>query len=138
MNSEKIKWLKTICWQTKSCIQDYQVYYILEDSSPYSRIRVTTDSLFFDIVLSISFILFNRVDRSAWNKGQRRKKWNVVSLSKPQLQRRFRVSWKLCLNLCSRRWLRTSLNFITNLIPFGLWYWKTMLRKILWILRYYF
>ena len=138
MNSEKIKWLKSICWQTKSCIQDYQVYYILEDSSPYSRIRVTTDSLFFDIVLSISFILFNRVDRSAWNKGQRRKKWNVVSLSKPQLQRRFRVSWKLCLNLCSRRWLWASLNFITNLIPFGLWYWKTMLRKILWILRCYF
>ena len=37
----------------------------LKDSLPYSRIRVTNESLLLNIVLSISLILFRRVDRSA-------------------------------------------------------------------------
>ena len=37
----------------------------LKDSLLYSRIRVTTDLLLFNIVLSISLIFFKRVDRSA-------------------------------------------------------------------------
>ena len=44
-----------------------------------------------------------------------------------QLQRGFGVSWKLRLNLCSRRRLRPSLNLITNLNSFGLWHWKILL-----------
>ena len=99
----------------------------LKDSLPYSRIRVTTESLLLNIVLSISLILFRRVDRSVWNKGQSRKWWDVVSISRPQPQRGFKVSWKLCLSLCSWKWLRPSLNLVTNLIPFGLWHWKILL-----------
>ena len=41
-------------------------------------------------------------------------------MSSPQLQIVLRVSWKLCQNLCSRRWLRPNLNLVTNLIPLGL------------------
>ena len=29
--------------------------------------------------------------------------------------------WKMCLNLCSRRWQRANLNLVVNLIPLGLW-----------------
>ena len=39
----------------------------------------------------------------------------------PQMQIGLRVSWKLCLNLSSRRWLRPNLNLVINLIPLGLW-----------------
>ena len=42
-------------------------------------------------------------------------------MSSPQLQIGLRVSWKLCRNLCSRRWLRPNLNLVINLIPLGLW-----------------
>ena len=34
---------------------------------------------------------------------------------------RFRVSWKLCLNLCSCKWLRTSRNLIPYVMHLGLW-----------------
>ena len=33
----------------------------------------------------------------------------------------FKQSWKLWLNLCWLRWLRTSLNLVSNLKPTGLW-----------------
>ena len=36
-------------------------------------------------------------------------------------------SWKLYLNLCSRRWLKPSLNLVNNLTPLGLWQLKTVL-----------
>ena len=42
-------------------------------------------------------------------------------MSSPQLQIGLRVSWKLCRNLCSRRWLRSNLSLVINLIPLGLW-----------------
>ena len=42
-----------------------------------------------------------------------------------QLHKGFNVSWKLCLNLCSLRWLRPSLSLVISLIPLGLWISKT-------------
>ena len=32
----------------------------------------------------------------------------------------WKVSWKLCLNLCSRRWLKPGLNLVSNCIRFRL------------------
>ena len=43
------------------------------------------------------------------------------STSLPQLHIVFRVSWKLCLNLCSWRWLGPSRIRVIYLIPIGLW-----------------
>ena len=48
-------------------------------------------------------------------------------MSSPQLQIGLRVSWKLCRNLCSQRWLRPNLNLAINLIPLGLWQLKIQL-----------
>ena len=39
----------------------------------------------------------------------------------PQLQIGLRVSWKLCRNLHSWRWLRSNFNLVINLTPLGLW-----------------
>ena len=49
------------------------------------------------------------------------RQWIAVLMSSPQLQIGLRVSWKLCQNLCSRRWLRPNLSLVINLIPLGLW-----------------
>ena len=57
---------------------------------------------------------------SSIKKRQWRKKWVADSISWPQLHKGFIVSWKLCLNLCSLRWLRPSLSLVISLIPLGL------------------
>ena len=31
------------------------------------------------------------------------------------------VSWKLCLNLCSQRWLTSSCSLVSSFTPIGLW-----------------
>ena len=43
------------------------------------------------------------------------------TISWQQLHKGFIVSWKLCLNLCSLKWLRPSLSLVISLIPLGLW-----------------
>ena len=55
------------------------------------------------------------------NLWQCRKKVAVVSISSRQLHNRLKVSWKLCLNLRFRRWLKDILSLVKNLTPSGLW-----------------
>ena len=66
-----------------------------------------------------------KVYLSSLNIGQWRRKCEVNSISKPQLQIGFKPSWKLCLNLCFRKWLRPKRNPLIILIP--LWLSKTLL-----------
>ena len=58
--------------------------------------------------------------------GQWRRKWAKVSILLPQLQTGLSVYWKSCLNLCSRRWLKPSLNLVSNLTPLRFWQLKTL------------
>ena len=64
--------------------------------------------------------MLRRVCLSLIKKGQWRKKWVADSIFWPQLHKGFIVSWKLCLNLCSLKWLRPSLSLVISLIPLGL------------------
>ena len=43
-----------------------------------------------------------------------RKKWNVVLVSMLSEQRWFKVSSKLCRNLCSSKWLKPNLSLVSN------------------------
>ena len=61
--------------------------------------------------------LLRRGDLSFIKLGQRSKKWQAVSMSKPQLQIGLSESRKPCLNLWSRRWLKPSRNLVRCLIP---------------------
>ena len=61
--------------------------------------------------------------------GQRRRKFAVDSISKPQLQNWFKESWKICLNLCSRKWLKLSRSLVINLIPLELWQFKKTISR---------
>ena len=54
---------------------------------------------------SILFRVLRRVILLLSNNRQWRRKWEVDSISIPQLQRGLIRFWKLWLNLCSRRWL---------------------------------
>ena len=53
-------------------------------------------------------------------------------MSSPQLQIGLRVSWKLYRNLCSQRWLKSSLNLVINLIPLGLIIYKVIIENRVW------
>ena len=68
-----------------------------------------------------------KVDLSFKELGQWRRKRADVSISLPQLRIGLIESWKLCLNLCSRRWLKSNLNLVNNLTPLGLWQLKVVL-----------
>ena len=53
-------------------------------------------------------------------------KWIVDSTSKLQEQREFIESWKLCLHLCSPKWLNPRRSLVTNFSSFGLLQLKTL------------
>ena len=71
-------------------------------------------------------MLFMRINLSSEKTGQWRRLWVVVSTSFLQLQIGFNESWKLCLNLWSRRWLKPNLNLVSNFTPLGLWQLKML------------
>ena len=48
---------------------------------------------------------------------QRKKKWSVVSVSRPYLYIRSTVSLEPCLNLCSFKWLKFNLRRVSSLRP---------------------
>ena len=49
---------------------------------------------------------------------QRRKKWEVDSISRLQEHSELIVSWKLCLNSCSLRWLKPTRSLVNSFIPY--------------------
>ena len=56
------------------------------------------------------------------NKREWIKKWELDSISIPQLQRGLMQFWKLWLNLCSHRWLSLTRSRVISLVPLWL-YW---------------
>ena len=59
-------------------------------------------------------MIFRKVDLSFEKLGQWRIKLNDVLISLAQLQIGLSESWKLCLNLCLRRWLKPNVNLVNN------------------------
>ena len=70
---------------------------------PNSKICVSEKSVLSNSVWSMLTKLFRIVRRSLLYKGLWRKNWIADSTSLPQLHIGFSLSWKLRLNLCSRR-----------------------------------
>ena len=98
----------------------------LQFELPYRNVWINWPSLWDKICSLIFLILFKSVCLGVWKRGQWRKKCVAVSVSLRQSNKIFRVSWKQCLNLWSRRWLRPSRNFIKTSIPYGLWILKIL------------
>ena len=98
---------------------------------PKRRVLIKTGSQRSRRLLSMFSIVLRRVRLSIIYMGQWRRKCAADSISKLQLQNGFRGSWKLCLDLCSRKWLKPSHSLVINLIPFGLRQRKRLLADVL-------
>ena len=72
-------------------------------------------------------LISRKVDLSFEKLRKWRRKWADVSVSLLRLQIGLSESWKLCLNLCLRRWLKSNLNLVNNVTHLGLWQLKTVL-----------
>ena len=83
------------------------------------RVLIKTGSQRSRRLLSMFTRALRRVRLSIIYVGQWRR-CAVDSISKQQLQNGFKKSWKLCLNFCSRKWLKPSRSLVINLILLGL------------------
>ena len=101
--------------------------FVSNELLPKRRVFIKTGSERSRRLLSIFSMVLRRVHLSVIYVGQWRRKCLADSISKPQLQNVFKESWKLCLNLCSRKWLKPSCSLVINLIPLGLWQLKRLL-----------
>ena len=98
-----------------------------------SLVYLTLDCLsleslvYLSLELSISFINCAQEGVSLISKQRAvKKKCVFLSISRPPEQNGFRVSWKLCLNLSSRKWLRPRRSLVRYLISLQLWQWNTL------------
>ena len=73
-------------------------------------------------------ILSRRFSLSLVYLGQWRKRWFNVSISIPQMRIELTVSKKLCLNLWSLKWLRTTRRRVRKISPFV---WLTLRTSLL-------
>ena len=108
-------------------MKTFVLAFVSNELLPKRRVLIKTGSQKCRRLLSMFFMVLRRVCLSVIYMGQWRRKCAVDSISKPQLQNGFKESWKLCLNLCSRKWLKPSRSLVINLIPLGLWQLKRLL-----------
>ena len=88
---------------------------------------LTTEFSFSAKILSL--ILFSKCKRVClWvvRFAQWRRKWAVDSISFPKVHKGSTESCKLCLNLCSFKWLKPILRRARNVSPDGLFILKTL------------
>ena len=106
--------------RTKSVVKliSFVFSFVVKDEFP---IWVREVSILSNNLWSTLLKLFSSVQRSVLYKGLWRKKWIADSTSLTQLHIRLIESWKLCLSLCSHKWLRPSRILVIYLIPIGLW-----------------
>ena len=98
----------------------------LKESSPKRSAFEILESSLLKIFLSILWSLMKSVSRLFFEKlGQWRRQCIVVS-TVPQLQIRFNLSWKLCLDLWNRGWLKPNLSFAISFKPSRQWQWKVL------------
>ena len=83
------------------------------------------ESSLLKIFSSILWSLLKSV-RLLFEKLGKWRRQRIVVSTVPQLQIRFSESWKLCLNLWNRRWLKRSLSLVISIKSLGLWQWKIL------------
>ena len=109
--------LKSVHWYFIVALSMRVFADISEEALPKRRIWVNIESLVFVKELSVSFINCAQEGASLISK---------VSPSKLHEQNGFRVSWKLCLNLCSRKCLRLRRSLVRYLVILQLWQLNTL------------
>ena len=87
--------------------------------SPYKSISFLLSSDLNSKLLQIDFSLLVRSIRWWWKWWQDKRQCVVSSFSMLKEYSGLESPWKLCLNLCSFRWLKPNLKLVRNLSPFG-------------------
>lgn len=96
----------------------YIVWMIIAIEKGFSILKIAFSDCFF-LQLSHHYFLWysgKLIFHLRWGRS----KWADISMSVPQLQVGLIGSRKLCLNSCSRRWLKPSLILVNNLTPLRL------------------
>ena len=112
-----------------NCIVQIRIlrFFILSKTSlRYNRILTSLSWLNDGRYLSMLIESFIRIFRMSLKNWHRRKKGNVVSASMLQEHNGFKLSSKLCRNLCSRKRLSPNLNLVTISIPTCSWMLKIL------------
>ena len=99
----------------------------LKYALPKSDVCVRLESILSNRLQSRLLKVPKKVLFSLVIKGQSRRKWVADSISWPQLREGLIESLKLCLNLCSLKWLKPIRSRAISLILLGLWQLQTEL-----------
>ena len=84
----------------------YKSYLVWDISSTLRTLESSLWSSFMRLVLRVM---------KFW---QCRKKWEVNAISRLYQHSRLILSWTLCLNLCSLRWLKPTCSLVSSFIPY--------------------
>ena len=106
-------------------IRILRFFLLSKTSLPYNRILISLSWLSDgkDLSMFKSFIRISWISLKNWH---RRKKCKIVSVSMLQEHNWFKVSSKLCRNLCSRKPLSPNHNLVSNFIPTWSWILKIL------------
>ena len=96
---------------------------------PNNKVCACEKSAFTNNVWSMLTKMLRSGRRLLLSKREWRKKWLAYSTSLPQLRIGLSLFWKVCFNLCSRRWLNPGRIHVIYLIPIGLWQIKIELEE---------
>ena len=121
--------MSNLCESLMNCLVQIRIlrFFLLSKASQsFSRIMISLSWLSNGRDLSMLIKSFIRIPRISLKNWHRRKKCNVVSASMLQEHNGFKVSSKLCRNLCSRKWLSPNLNLVSNFIPTWPWMLKIL------------
>ena len=118
----KQTYFRSVCWYDiiRSCIK-YED--ISKEVLPKRRIWAN------NCIISIcqrTISIINCAQEGASLITEQRRKCIFVPISRPHKENGFRVSWKLCLNLCSHYWLKPWSGLVRYLIPLQLRKLKTL------------
>ena len=78
--------------------------------------------------MSIFLTVLRRISLLFWNRGKWAEKCGYDSTSVPHPQIGYKESWKLCLNLSSRKLLRPLCCLVKSWIPLRLWQLKKLFK----------
>ena len=115
-------------------IQWSELLFKLWDPLPKSKVCFRTETVLSNNFVTKPLVVLRNVCLLFMKRGQWKKKW-IIDSSRPQLHKGLIRSWKLCLNLCSRKILRPSLSLVMNLDYCSC---KQNLEMVVWIEKFFF
>ena len=107
-------------------MRTFVLAFVSNEILPKRRVLIKTGSQRCRRLLAMFFMVLRRVCLSVIYMGEWRRKC-AVQYPNHNYRMGFKSLWKLCLSLCSHKWLKPSRSLVINLIPLRLWQLKSLL-----------